>query len=297
MIKPPMRVVVTAGCFTVVAAIVVGVSTQPAPGRAATNLAADRVAAPASAPSRPSPTTSARVFAPAPATSSASTASTGSAAGPPTPASSAGPSSTPSTASTFILPPAPALHPAAQDAAAVAAAAANAASNVAHTSTPRRTSTGSSSGSSAGTAPAPSGSSYPERADIANAIYSEINSERAANGLPGLGRSGQLNSSAHAHNVAMANTGQFAHQVTGEAGLGARISATGYNWNWAGENIAWGSSASVAFGLSLETQMYNEVPPDDGHRLNILSTSAHNVGVDVITDGSGKMWITCDFGS
>jgi uncharacterized protein YkwD len=200
-----------------------------------------------------------------------------------------------------MLPPAPALHPAAQDAAVVeAAAAANAAANaaakVAHTSTPRRTTTGS-SGGSGGSAPAPAGSSYPEHADIANAIYSAINSERAANGLPGLGRSGQLNNSAHAHNVAMANTGQFAHQVSGEAGLGARISATGYSWNWAGENIAWGSYASVAFGLSLQTQMYNEVPPDDGHRLNILSTSAHNVGVDVITDASGKMWITCDFGS
>ena len=30
---------------------------------------------------------------------------------------------------------------------------------------------------------------------------------------------------------------------------------------------------------------------------NILSTSAHNVGVDVISDGTGKMWLTCDFGS
>jgi uncharacterized protein YkwD len=200
-----------------------------------------------------------------------------------------------------MLPPAPALHPAAQDAAVVAAAAAAAANaaTVPHTSTPRRTTTGStgSSGATGGSAPAPAGSSYPEHADIANAIYSAINSERAANGLPGLGRSGQLNNSAHAHNVAMANTGQFAHQVSGEAGLGARISATGYSWNWAGENIAWGSYASVAFGLSLQSQMYNEVAPNDGHRLNILSTSAHNVGVDVITDGSGKMWITCDFGS
>ena len=82
-----------------------------------------------------------------------------------------------------------------------------------------------------------------------------------------------------------------------EAALGARISATGYHWTTAGENIAWGSFASTSFAESLETQMYNETPPDDGHRLNILSTSAHNVGVDVITDGSGKMWITCDFGS
>ena len=44
--------------------------------------------------------------------------------------------------------------------------------------------------------------------------------------------------------------------------------------------------------------MYNETAaPTTNHRANILSTSFHNVGVDVITDGSGKMWITCDFGS
>jgi uncharacterized protein YkwD len=150
----------------------------------------------------------------------------------------------------------------------------------------------------AAAAPAPAaGSSYPEHADIANAIYSQINSERAANGLGALSRSGQLNSSAHGHNVAMANTGQFSHQVTGEASLGPRVTATGYHWTWAGENIAWGSYASVAFGQSLESQMYNEPPNQPNHRANILSTSAHSVGVDVITDGSGKMWITCDFGS
>jgi uncharacterized protein YkwD len=143
----------------------------------------------------------------------------------------------------------------------------------------------------------PAGSSYPEHADIANAIYAQINSERAANGLGALSRSGQLNSSAHGHNVAMANTGQFSHQVTGEATLGPRITATGYHWTWAGENIAWGSYASVAFGESLESEMYNEPPNQPNHRANILSTSAHSVGVDVITDGSGKMWITCDFGS
>ena len=139
--------------------------------------------------------------------------------------------------------------------------------------------------------------SYPEHSDIANAVYSLINQERAANCLAALGRSGQLNSSANAHNVAMANTGQFAHQVSGEAGLGDRISATGYHWTTAGENIAWGSSASVSFAEDLETQMYNEPPNQPNHRANILSTSYHNVGVDVITDGNGKMWITCDFGS
>ncbi len=149
----------------------------------------------------------------------------------------------------------------------------------------------------AAAAPAAPGDSYAEHTDIANAVFSLMNSERAQNGLPALGRSGQLNSSSHAHNVAMANTGQFAHQVSGEAGLGARISATGYHWTTAGENIAWGSFASTSFAESLETQMYNEPAGQENHRANILSTAYHNAGCDVITDGSGKMWITMDFGS
>ena len=194
----------------------------------------------------------------------------------------------------MAIPPAPNPAPGRQDAATVAPVAANnySGSSNKSTSTKKTASTG------GGAAPA-GGSSYPEHADIANALFSLLNQERAQNGLAALGRSGQLNNSAHAHNVVMANTGVFSHQVTsaGEPSLGARISATGYQWTSAGENIAWGSYASVSFADQLETEMYNETPPDDGHRLNILSTSFRNVGVDVITDGSGKMWITFDFGS
>jgi uncharacterized protein YkwD len=95
----------------------------------------------------------------------------------------------------------------------------------------------------------------------------------------------------------MASSGDFAHQVPGEASLGARISATGYQWTSAGENIAWGSSTSTSFAESLETEMYDEPANEENHRANILSTSYRNVGVDVYTDSTGKMWITCDFGS
>jgi uncharacterized protein YkwD len=132
---------------------------------------------------------------------------------------------------------------------------------------------------------------------IANSVYSLLNSERRSNGLPAVARSSQLNRSAHAHNLAMASTKTFSHQVSGEAGLGSRISATGLNWTWVAENIAWSSATSTSQATSLQASMYNEAAPDNGHRLNILSTSATLVGVDVITDATGKMWITEDFGN
>ena len=43
--------------------------------------------------------------------------------------------------------------------------------------------------------------------------------------------------------------------------------------------------------------MYNETPPDDGHRRNILSSSFTEVGIDVVEDTAhGKVWLVTDFG-
>jgi uncharacterized protein YkwD len=133
------------------------------------------------------------------------------------------------------------------------------------------------------------------QAGIANNVFNLLNAERAANHLGRLTRSAALNASAHTHNLAMVRTRTFAHQVAGEASLGPRISAVGVRWTWAGENIASSSVTSNAGALSLEAQMYNEKAPNNGHRLNILTTKGTIVGIDVVTDSTGKMWITEDF--
>jgi uncharacterized protein YkwD len=136
-----------------------------------------------------------------------------------------------------------------------------------------------------------------EDSSIATAVFNLLNSERAQNHLAALKWSSQLVSSAHAHNLKMVSANDFSHQVPGEAGLGPRISATGLSWTWVGENIAWSSVTSTSAADSLQASMYNEKPPDDGHRQNILTTSGTMVGIDVVTDKSGKMWITEDFGN
>jgi uncharacterized protein YkwD len=127
---------------------------------------------------------------------------------------------------------------------------------------------------------------------IAGAVLSLLNQERAQNSLGPLHSNGSLQGSAYNHNLAMVRTNDFAHQVAGEGGLASRIPEFG----WAGENIAWSSVTSNSAALSLEAQMYNETPPDDGHRLNILNTHYTSVGISVVTDRTGKMWITEDFG-
>jgi hypothetical protein len=43
--------------------------------------------------------------------------------------------------------------------------------------------------------------------------------------------------------------------------------------------------------------MYNEKPPDDGQRKNILNKKFDDVWMDVINDSvHGKVWLVTDFG-
>lgn len=132
---------------------------------------------------------------------------------------------------------------------------------------------------------------------IGSAVLALINAERAAHRLPALHASSQLMLSAREHDVAMARYDVLSHQLRGEAWLGTRVSRTGYAWSYLGENIGWNSAMSQAGVLALEQAMYGERPPNDGHRLNILSTHYRDVGVDVYLDSRHhRVWLTTDFG-
>ena len=132
---------------------------------------------------------------------------------------------------------------------------------------------------------------------IAMAVLSMLNSERAANRLPGLHMNGMLISSAHAHNLMMARYDTMSHQLPGEAFFGDRILAAGYNYQYAGENVGWNSDMTQQGALDLESIMYNETPPNDGHRQNILSPNFVDVGIDIYFDSvHRKLWLTEDFG-
>ena len=69
----------------------------------------------------------------------------------------------------------------------------------------------------------------------------------------------------------------------------------------AGENIGEGgpvadTTAAIAqMAVGLTQSMLDEKPPDDGHRLNILSSAFTHVGISVLRDSSGTVWMTQDF--
>lgn len=134
-------------------------------------------------------------------------------------------------------------------------------------------------------------------------VFAQLNQLRATNGLPALALSNGLLASTHAHNLLMINGCGLSHLCPGEAQLGDRISAQGVSWTSAGENIGEGgriANNDAAITQAAEGQttgMYNEVAPNDGHRQNILGKGYAHVGIDVVIDANGIVWMTQDFTS
>ena len=65
---------------------------------------------------------------------------------------------------------------------------------------------------------------------------------------------------------------------------------------WTGQNVGW--MIAPFDPNTIEAGFFVEVPPEDGHRLNILSTKFHNVGIGcIIRKSTGAIFSTQDFGS
>jgi uncharacterized protein YkwD len=132
-------------------------------------------------------------------------------------------------------------------------------------------------------------------------VLALINQARAAAKLPPLTLSAGLDSTSSAHNLLMADGCGLSHQCPGEPPIGDRETAAGIVWTAAGENIGEGgpvadtSAAIAAMAVGLTQSMLNEQPPNDGHRLNILSTTFTHIGIAVYRDSSGTVWLTQDF--
>jgi len=123
------------------------------------------------------------------------------------------------------------------------------------------------------------------------AVVCLVNQQRTQRGLPSLTASVQLDNSAQSWNDVMVSTGLFTHGP-GNAFSG-RISAAGYDWQSAGENIATGyltpRGVVKAWMASLD------------HCQNILEPSYRDVGTGETPSGvssqqSGPATWTQDFG-
>ncbi|MBR7835450.1 sigma-70 family RNA polymerase sigma factor [Actinospica durhamensis] len=219
------------------------------------------------------------VMRPAPSTSTAQSSSTGQAGGVASSVASVGSVVVPSTLASKTSPsttPSP-THAASHSASPSAEAT--------HAAAPATTSSSASSGSET----------------PAQQVLAVINQARESAGLAPYTMSADLIKSATAHNNLMANGCGLSHQCSGEPAIGDRVTAAGVKWTACGENIGEGgpepdTQAGMAkMAVSLTNSMLAEKPPNDGHRLNILSSSFTEVGIAVTIDSSGTVWLTQDF--
>ncbi|WP_198680944.1 sigma-70 family RNA polymerase sigma factor [Lentzea terrae] len=133
-------------------------------------------------------------------------------------------------------------------------------------------------------------------------VLNLINQTRAAEGLPALKVDPALVTAAERHTKAMMSNGcGLSHRCAGESGLGERSTATGVRWSTVGENVGMGGPVKDAvdpiarMALGLTQSMIDEKPPNDGHRKNILSKSFIRIGIVVVRDAKGTVWMTHDF--
>ena len=149
--------------------------------------------------------------------------------------------------------------------------------------------------------PKPKAPTVPQTSgSILQRALAHINAARTAEGLSALSLDTNLSKAAALHNQRMINGCGLNHQCSGEGGIGDRFSAQGVRWSSAGENIGFGSagssdSAILGAANGLTDSMLAETPPNDGHRKNLLSKSFKRIGLSIVRDGNGRVWLTQDF--
>lgn len=144
-----------------------------------------------------------------------------------------------------------------------------------------------------GSVPSTSGS-------VLDQVLAHINAARQDEGLSPYSLDDNLSKAAAVHNDLMIEGCGLSHQCNGEDGIGPRFSAQGVQWSSAGENIGFGNAGNntaqiVKAANGLTDSMLAEVPPEDGHRKNLLSKGFKRIGLSIVRDGDGRVWMTQDF--
>jgi Ca2+-binding RTX toxin-like protein len=88
-----------------------------------------------------------------------------------------------------------------------------------------------------------------------------------------------LAAAATGHSVWMLEADIFSHTGRDGSTLGSRVTATGYDWNRLGENIAWrGTSGTLNLKEAIETH-HSGLIRSAGHRVNLMNDAFAEIGV------------------
>lgn len=118
--------------------------------------------------------------------------------------------------------------------------------------------------------------------DAAQRIYQLVNQERASAGLAALAVSSQIASIAADHSLAMADRHDIYHNDAYFSPANRRALGAGA----LGENVAMNSTIDDA---------HQRLMASPGHRANILNPGFNTVGMAVVRDKSGTLYVTQDF--
>jgi uncharacterized protein YkwD len=126
-------------------------------------------------------------------------------------------------------------------------------------------------------------------AAMRTAVLCLVNRQRAAHGLPSLAHDSRLDRSAQGWTQSMVAQRKFTHGTN----FAARISAAGFAWSAAGENIATGFATPAA--------VVKAWMASTGHCRNILAPNFSAIGIGVVAHpvagyASGPATWTQDFG-
>ncbi len=134
-----------------------------------------------------------------------------------------------------------------------------------------------------------------EETQLTQQLFALINSDRAVRGLYPYDWNNTLAGGARLHSWNMYHCG-FSHTCPDGTPQCTRIANEGFaNSADCGENIAYAGPYPTPYqgAKNIQEGMVNE-PPTGWHRIHLLSTSLHMVGVGVYVDPSGFIWFTED---
>ncbi len=121
-------------------------------------------------------------------------------------------------------------------------------------------------------------------ARMADVTLSAINAEREQRGMAPLSPDPRLTDAALAHACDSAARNRMSHDGSDGSDLGDRVKREGYRYRTIAENVAAGyrSPGSVVQGWMNSS----------GHRRNILTSNARDVGLGIATAGDGTLhWV------
>lgn len=149
-------------------------------------------------------------------------------------------------------------------------------------STPAKNS-GSNAGSNSGSS---SGSTTNGTAAEKQQAFTLLNQDRQANGLPALALNSKLTSLADDYAKDMIKRGYFSHYNPEGQSPFDRMDKAEISYSSAGENLAINTNVTAAQKAFMNSS---------GHRANILNSSYTDVGIGVVHNSSGSVYVVQEF--